>query len=184
MTEPRLIALCSPAMGSGKTEAARYLNRNHSFMRLSFATPLKEMTVSLLKAAQIHPREIERRVFGDMKEDVIPSLGVSTRHLMQTLGTNWGRQCVKESIWVDITISAAKRLMKQGHSVVIDDMRFPNEYGAVTLAHGDCYRIVRPDAKVTLSHDSEGQLDGVHMPELWNTGGIGDLYASIDRLLL
>lgn len=183
-TTPRLIALCSPAMGSGKSEAARYLKQNHLFYPLAFATPLKQMTVALLQSLQMHPREIEQRVYGSRKEELIPALGCSTRHVMQTIGTEWGRSCIKESIWVDITISAARRLMKQGHSVVIDDMRFPNEYAAVTMAFGDCYRIVRPEARVTIGHASEGQLDGIHMNEIRNDGALADLHAALDQLVL
>ncbi len=62
-------------------------------------------------------------------------------------------------------------------------MRYPNEYQGVQDAGGDCYRIVRPDAEVTVAHESEGQLDLVHMPEIWNLGTTEYLHTMIDALL-
>lgn len=181
--KPRLIGLCSPAMGSGKTETARYLTEHRGFYRLAFASPLKNMTVALLSATGMDRWEVGKRVYGNRKEEVIPSLGVSSRRIQQTLGTEWGRICIKDSIWVDITLAAAAEQMKNGNSVVIDDMRFPNEFEAIHAAGGDTWRIVRPDARVTISHASEGQLDGVQMPEIFNGGTIQDLHAEVDRLL-
>lgn len=180
---PRLIAFCSPAPGSGKSTAADHLVNSYGFERLSFATPLKKMADAFLFAMGMSNYEITQRLYGSRKEEVIPSLGVSARHVMRTIGDEWGRQCIKESVWVDVTIARAKEIMKHGRSVVIDDMRFPNEYGAVTLAHGDCFRVVRPGATVTSSHASEGQLDLVAMPEIWNQGSLADLYAAVDRAL-
>lgn len=181
--KPRLIGLCSPAMGSGKTETARYMVKHLGFIRLAFATPLKNMTVALLSATGMDRWEVEKRVYGNRKEEVIPALGVSSRRIQQLIGTEFGRNLIKDSIWVDITLAAAAGQMKNGNSVVIDDMRFPNEYDAIHAAGGDTWRIVRPDAKVTVSHASEGQLDGHHMPEIFNGGTVADLHAEVDRLL-
>jgi len=183
MTTGKLIALCSPAMQSGKTEVARYLNTNHSFAIVSFATPLKHMTLAFLRELGVHPHEARQRVYGDRKEAPLPIVGVTTRQVMQSLGTEWGRQQIKESVWVDLGIAQAKRYMSNGLNVIIDDMRYPNEYAAVTMAFGDCYRIVRPNTNVTNRHASEGQLDGVEMPVIRNDGNLAALYAKIDALV-
>lgn len=183
MMTGKLIGLCSPAMGSGKTEVARYLNSNHGFATVSFATPLKHMTLAFLKELGVHPHEARQRVYGDMKEAALPIVGVSTRHVMQKIGDEWGRQQIKETVWVDLAIAQAKRYMSNGLNVVIDDMRYPNEYAAITMAFGDCYRVVRPNTNVTLRHASEGQLDDVEMPVIHNRGNLADLYATIDALI-
>jgi hypothetical protein len=181
---PRLIALCSSAMGSGKSTVAAHLVENHGFVHLAFATPLKQMTVALLKATGMSQGDITEHVYGSRKEDIIPALGVSSRRVQQTLGTEWGRKLIAENLWVDITMAAANALISNGESVVIDDMRFPNEFRAVDMHPvGSTWRIVRPDAKVTLVHESEGQLDRIHMREIFNNGSIAELHALIDRLI-
>jgi len=182
-TQPRLIGLCSPAMFSGKTTAANYLCMQHGFTKLSFATTLKKMTETFLHQLGMSALEIADRTRGTRKEQVIPEIGVSARRIMQSLGTEWGRQCIKDSLWVDITLHQAVRLMALGHSVVVDDLRFPNEHDAIHAAGGDTWRIVRPDARVTVAHASEGQLDLIHMPEIFNGGSVVDLHAAVDRAL-
>lgn len=178
---PRLIAFCSPAMGSGKSTAARHLVETHGFVKVAFATPIKAMTVAMLQAAGIPDDEITARVFGDCKEEIIPQLGVSSRQIQQQIGEA-GRK-LNPDLWRDIGLSAAQVQRDQGNSVVIDDMRFPNEYEGVLEAGGEPYRIVRPDAEVTVAHESEGGLDLVHMVELWNIGSPEYLLGMVSALL-
>lgn len=181
---PRLIALCSSAMGSGKTTVAEHLVEQHGFVRVAFATPLKAMTMGLLTGGlgMTHV-EAWKRVYGDRKEEVIPTLGISSRRFQQLAGTEFGRDLIRDSVWTDITLAAADAHLAAGRSVVIDDMRFPNEFHAVTGHGGECRRIVRPGTAVTTAHASEGQLDLVQMPEIWNTGGKDELFAAVDRSL-
>lgn len=181
---PRLIALCSPAMGSGKSTIATHLCDQHGFRQIAFATPLKCMASALLESVGLDHDEIEARIYGDRKEEVIPVLAITSRQLQQQLGTEFGRKMIRELLWVDITMAAVARAMSAGHSVVIDDMRFPNEYDAVIAAGGDAYRVVRPSAVVTRVHPSEGALDLVAMPEIWNKGTVVQMLASVDDLLL
>jgi hypothetical protein len=176
----RLIALCSPAMGSGKSTAAEYLVEHHGFIRVAFATPLKRTAEALLQATGMPANEIVDRVYGDRKEELLPVFDITSRKLQQLLGTEFGRDLIRPSIWVDLAMANVARFRSLGHPVVIDDMRFPNEYDAVQAAGGDCYRIVRPEATVTRAHASEGQLDGVHMQEIWNTASVEDLLRAVD----
>lgn len=182
-TQPRLIGLCSPAMFSGKTTVADHLCLHHGFTKLSFATPLKKMTETFFHQLGMSALEIAQRTHGHRKEEIIPDIGVSARHVMQSIGTAFGRKCIGEDVWVNVTLAAAIKLMHHGNSVVIDDLRFPNEHDAIHAAGGDTWRIVRPDARITLAHESEGKLDGYHMPEVFNGGSVGDLHAAVDRAL-
>jgi len=180
----RLIALTSPAMGSGKSTVADYLVARHNFRHVAFATPLKRMATAMIEAAGRSSHDAYARVYGRRKEEIVPVIGVSARRLMQLLGDEFGRQLIKPSIWIDITMNTVRTYMEAGYSCVIDDMRYPNEYDAVMHAGGDPLRIVRPDAVVTSAHASEGQLDGIHMRELFNGGTIKELHEATDRLLL
>lgn len=181
---PRLIALTSPAPGSGKSTVADRLVSEHGFMPVTFALPLKRMTAALLTTLGLPSEEIYARVYGARKHEIIPVLDITSRKLQQLLGTEFGRQLIRDSIWVDIAMTRAAAYLTQGRSVVIDDLRFPNELAAVEAMGGDCLRVVRPNAKVAEPHASEGQLDLIVMPEIWNMGTIADLHSAVDRLLL
>jgi hypothetical protein len=158
---PLLVGLCSPAMGSGKTTVAEILERQHGFVRNPLAFTLKEMTETFLTSVGFSPYDARELILDpELKEAPIKELGgVTPRHLMQTLGTEWGRNCIHENVWVEVCIHRAKYWLRQGRSVVIDDVRFPNEADAIRAAGGIIIRVIRPGAHVTSSHASEGALD-------------------------
>jgi hypothetical protein len=154
-----LIGLYSPAPASGKSTLASALWR-HGFQTLKFASPLKRMTAALLREAGHAEPEIEAMLDGALKSAPIPLLGNRTpRHLMQTLGTEWGRTHITPTIWVDLLLARASALRASDVPVVIDDMRFPNEAAAIRAAGGLLIRINRPTATRPNGHASEGALD-------------------------
>lgn len=184
---PVCIALTSRAMGSGKSTAAYHLVEEHGFVLVKFAGALKAMTRALLAELGEDLALIERRVEGDLKEQVVPALRRSTRYVMQRLGTEFGRELLHENVWADIVAEKIRGLMAAGKSVVIDDMRYRNELETVERVCGvrlTCVRLTRPGAAVTSAHSSEGELDHLSMPEIHNDGDLGDLFAAVDETLL
>jgi hypothetical protein len=180
--KPKLIGLYSPAPQSGKSTVAEYLCRKHGYQQIAFAGPLKEMTETFLICMGVPPGLSVRMVYGDLKESPIEEIGCTPRHLMQTLGTEWGRNCVHTELWVKVALARAAAAQRP---VVIDDMRFPNEMEAVRAAGGVCLQIVRPGVERKTSHPSEGQLDNARFDcTLVNSGSEDDLYAAIDRCFL
>lgn len=84
---------------SGKTTCAeRVCATNPGFVKLSFASKLKELAVELF----------------DMKN--------KNRYLLQTLGSKLKE--IDQEVWIKYTM---KECRKHTH-IVIDDVRFPNEY--------------------------------------------------------
>jgi hypothetical protein len=154
MTLPRLIGLYSPAPGCGKSTLADLLIEHQ---RVSFAAPLKRAVWRLL-----HDLGISDFTYAySNKEAIIPELGVSARHMMQTLGTEWGRACIHPDFWVMIARAETQRIMADGRSVVIDDVRFPNEAKMVFDLGGELWRIDRPGVSYNGDHSSEGGLEDI-----------------------
>ena len=154
MTLPRLIGLYSPAPGCGKTTVADLLIEHQ---RASFAAPLKRAVSTMLRDLGIPGF----RYVYENKEAIIPELGVSARHMMQTLGTEWGRACIHPDFWVMIARAETQRIITDGGSVVIDDVRFPNESAMIRDLGGELWRIDRPGVTYDGNHSSEGALNDI-----------------------
>ena len=154
---PRLIALTGPA-GVGKSAAAELLcGDEFAFIRVKFAEGLKAMLRSLYECAGFDADEIERRIEGDLKETPEALFGRRTpRHAMITLGTDWGRDLIVPDLWVRIWSRKVSLLMATGHSVVVDDLRFPNELAAIREMGGEVYKVAGPSRRgVAINHVSE-----------------------------
>lgn len=114
--------------GSGKsTVAKQFIKLDYSFERVSFAGPLKDMIRVFLKSYGLDEETIERMVDGDLKEETIKGLGKSPRQLMQTIGTEWGRQYVHTDVWGRLMSGKIKELHDKGKKFICDDARFDNE---------------------------------------------------------
>ena len=160
--EVKLIALYSPVMGSGKTEIANRLVEEHGFSLVKFAGPLKTMARGLFTGMGLDDKTIDRMIEGDLKETAIPGLRDATpRHIMQTLGTEWGREVIQSDLWVKVAMKRAGSIIQMGGRVVIDDLRFGNEFIAVQdFPQAMTVRVHRPDAVAYAKHPSEGLLEG------------------------
>jgi hypothetical protein len=151
-----LIGLIAPCMGSGKTTIANELVRQHDYTRLSFADTGKDMVGVLLGAVGMSSDDIQDHLHGARKNTSIAALsGTSVRHLMQTLGTEWGRKCIHPQIWADIGLKRGDRWGRP----VFDDVRFLNEAVGIRLKGGFIVRVIRSDAVRINNHASEGLLD-------------------------
>ena len=154
----KLLGIYAPAPGSGKTTVARILQNQGNWQVVSFATPLKRMVASFLNSAGYGHEQISDLMTHD-KEDLVPHLGVSTRQLLQTLGHEWGRTCVRPDVWTTIWTAAADRYLASGIGVIADDVRTPDEAEAITSRGGSIWRITRPGIEVKHPHPSEGSLN-------------------------
>ena len=154
MTLPRIIGLYSPAPGCGKTTVADLLIEHQ---RVAFAAPIKRVVEILLDRLGSDGYSLVH----EDKESIVFELGVSARHMMQTLGTEWGRACIHPDFWVMIARVEAQRIMADGRSVVIDDVRFPNEAAMIRDLGGELWRIDRPGVAYSGDHSSEGALEDV-----------------------
>lgn len=112
------------------------------------------------------------------KEQPIGWLGKSPRQLLQTLGTEWGRDGVASDLWIGIARRRIEALRDAGAAVVvIADVRFENEADMIRADGGQVWHVRRAAATATpADHSSE---TGVAMRDgdvtIDNDGTLDDL---------
>ena len=146
------------------------LTRGYTY---SFATPVRAMLAPL--GIDLNLPYWEAR-----KDEFIPALGVSPRRLMQTLGTEWGRDTINPDIWL---VMAQRRLHASGPGMVVSDIRFENEAAWVRKFGGCVLHITRKDALAVEAHSSETPVP--RFPEditITNDGTIEELRYALEEV--
>lgn len=146
--------------------------RGHGY-RYGFADPIKRMLLAL-NIDCTDPFWIGN------KESEIPALGVSLRRLMQTLGTEWGRELINPDLWV---ILAKQVLADNGPGMLISDVRFENEAKWIRSVGGRIIHIRRFDRLVVEGHVSEAGIPA--LPEdilIHNNGTLEQLQWAAQEL--
>ena len=150
-----IVAFTGPK-GAGKDTASESLIDN-GYVLLKFADPLKDMLRTFLQHWGETGENIERMIEGDLKEVPHEAFGGrTTRHAMQTLGTEWGRMLISPYIWTNVF----KRRANREERVVVTDMRFLNETAAVKEVD-DCAVLVR-----IVRSERDGPTDDMHPSEV------------------
>lgn len=152
--QPRFIGLTG-RKGAGKDTVAANLVEVFSFQRFAFAEPIKKALAAIF--------EVETALFEDVsvKEAKLDCLlGQSPRHLMQTLGTEWGRDIISPTMWIDLLMLKATHAIRESRHVVVSDVRFDSEAAAIKQQGGVIWEIVRPKlASIEDLHRSEAGID-------------------------
>ena len=173
MPQAPLIGIAGRAR-SGKDTVANFIIAAIGGYRYSFADPIRAMLAPL-------GVDMSDPYWQARKEDIIPALGVSPRRMMQTLGTEWGRNLISPDLWL---VLAHQRLLRNGPGMVISDVRFENEAAWIRKHGGRIIHVVRPDTKAVEAHASE---DGIEMQDtdvrLFNSGTLEELQLSVRELL-
>ncbi|AUM59646.1 deoxynucleotide monophosphate kinase [Pseudomonas phage PMBT3] len=135
---------------SGKDHASDYLAKEMQLYKYAFAEPLKTMLKS---------------VFGDHfhegdRSGICPETCKSFRVMMQTLGTEWGREMMNPQVWVNLVarrwreVSEGNTLVQNGtiasymaRGMILSDVRFDSEAEWIQLNGGVILEIVRPEQK-------------------------------------
>lgn len=174
-----LIGLAGAAR-SGKTTAAKHLATEHGFIHYAFAQPLKAMLAEglNLSAAQLEGAE---------KEAPLPWLGKSPRELLQTLGSEWGRELVHRELWLRVARQNLDNLAEcfpQAPGIVISDVRYEDEAAFVRERGGVLVHILRPYAPPVRAHATEaGVAIGDNDLVMHNEGDLGDFLRDIEHAL-
>ena len=141
--------------GAGKSEVARYLRERHGFEAPHIGRPLKRMLAELLREIGYDEATIVRFVDGDLKRDLIPELGITSTEAQQTLGTEWGRDCVGADVWLSLWLAKVDRVIRDGGHVVQESVRFANEVEALRQRSALLVEVRRPGIGPLSDHPSE-----------------------------
>lgn len=134
---------------AGKDSFADAFLKRRPMLRDSFAYPIKQAIAAMF---EITIEELESR-----KHEFIPGIGKAYRDLMQTLGTEWGRDKVHADIWVELL---AERYAKSAtRNLMITDVRFDNEAKWINNQGGKVFLISRPVGTNLDKHRSEKGVD-------------------------
>jgi hypothetical protein len=144
----RIVGLAG-TIGSGKTLAASMVPGAHC---LQWADPIYRALAAMLGIPEYVLRDRTQKDRG------VPAGGLELvpRHLLRTLGTEWGRNLVDPDLWVRLTIERIDRLQESigADAFAICGTRFPNELAAVRQRGGEVWWIDRPGLPLG-SHTSD-----------------------------
>lgn len=205
---------------SGKDTAAERLVEAHGFVRVGWADPMKRFVQELFAFTDAQVWTGERKEDPDQRylrrmrrEGSDPELAVEVpeyltpRYALQTIGTEWGRDCYP-AIWIEYGLRVARKILgepgagytaqgglepgKFSHGavgVVFSDCRFRNEVEAIRAAGGVTVRVVRPGHEGAVGiagHPSEREQDGI--PDsafdyvVRNDGSLAEYHRQIDAI--
>ena len=153
--------------GSGK-DTVRNIMETEGFVGLAFADGIRGMLRELLTSAGIDDAYIDERT---LKEAIIPEVGVSYRHMAQSLGTEWGRN-LRRDFWLRIAAAFVVDQMDAGEThFVISDVRFENEAAYIRERGGVIWRVVRHHVAPVRDHVSESGVLAIKADEvIFNEG--------------
>jgi hypothetical protein len=133
---PKIIGVAGPK-GSGKTTVANILANKLNGVIVPFAKPLKD---------------IARSLGWNGKKDE------KGRRLLQLLGTECGRECIDQDIWVKKWLAYVD-IHVLSSVVIADDVRFENEASMILKNNGTLIEVKREGYEYSDEHASEKGLD-------------------------
>ena len=188
-----IIGLCG-AQGSGKDTVANILISEYGFVKLTFASTLKDVVAILFS----WPRDLleglteESRLWRETVDDFwseklsIPSF--TPRKSLQMIGTDLFRIHFNNDIWINIVENKIGATLKNNPNtnIVISDCRFANEFSLIKqFPDSHIITILREKNIIqNLAHSSETEWVNYNFDAiLQNDNSIDDLKSNLKSLL-
>jgi hypothetical protein len=158
----------------GKDTAATYIRgKLPNYEIASFADPIKAMLKVGLGMTH------EQMYGNEIREEIDERYGCTPRMLMQTLGTEWGRNMIDQNIWVQAMLAHIDRT---GNPTIIPDVRFESE-AEMIRQNGKLIHIIG-NRKLKSEHSSES---GIYIQDgdltIDNTGSLDEFYLKLEKLV-
>ena len=188
-----IIGLCG-AQGSGKDTVANILISEYGFVKLTFASTLKDFVAILFTC----PRDLleglteESRLWRETVDDFwsaklnIPNF--TPRKSLQMIGTDLFRIHFNNDIWISIVENKIGAILKNNPNtnIVISDCRFTNEFTLIKQ-FPDSYIIMilrEKNSTNKIAHSSETEWVNYNFDAiLQNDNSIDDLKSNLKSLL-
>lgn len=145
--------------GSGKTTVSRdAVSFQQGTLKplpihlMNFVDPIRDMLIAL---------GVPHKIVHNKKrwDEPLPILcGKTTRFAATSLGTEWGREIIGPDLWVNIAIEQIHLLTSQRIGVIVDNVRFHNEFELLREQGATMIAWHRPNIIVDLSHESERHI--------------------------
>ncbi len=180
-----LIGLYSSYPQSGKSTVAKLIREGWPASIIPMAAPLKLFAGSLL--GQVGA-DAAYHLYNNKNIPIDQLPGRPTgRHLLQSLGTDWGRGMISPELWTTLWQGCYDRHRGDPYGskiVIVDDVRFPDEFRKIKSNGGVMWKISRPHHYERSLHASEGALNLFGFDaEIINDGGLEPLALQIDELI-
>ena len=171
MSDAEIIAFYSPYTGAGKTTMAKFLDDNWSII-LSFADPLYRYAEYL--QPELSRKEDKGKTFEEFG-------GKTLREFLIYFGQS-GREFY-QNIWSEVMRKNIYKL-KDTFNIIIDDLRFPNEYAMLREEGAKIVRITNPGREI-IESGTEAKLEGYKFDyELVNyKRSIEEYQAQLDEMI-
>lgn len=192
--------------GSGKSTVARYIKRKYKAKWLDFATPIRDMLVAFdlsrnrpnsSKLLEINSKNLTAQ---DAKHNQLElagvNSGITTRTLLQKLGTEFGRNIIDENLWVMKLYDTIYRDVNPDNTelIIIDGIRFNNEVEFINRFPRHAFLSVGRDSneatltETELKHLSESGVDWglIATKDIYpidNSGALADTYMDVDAIM-
>jgi len=142
----------------GKDTTADFICAHFGYKKKSLADPMKE-------ACRVIFGWTDEHLYGALKDVIDPVFGISPRHALQTIGTQWGQfELSKYDSFADVTgrkLWVNSLLRGARGDTVIADVRFPHEAEAIRERGGYIIMIRRTGYPVDLTHESERGIEDI-----------------------
>jgi hypothetical protein len=176
----RLIGLAGPA-GSGKTLAASFIP---DAVVVGLADPLYAAIAVMFSVP-----EVVLRTRSAKESPLEQALYSSPRRLLQTLGTEWGREQLGDTVWIEQARRRIQAIVEAGAPVVvIPDVRFANEAEWIRQGphglDGEVWHIRRPGADPSEHPSEQGVEIDPKDAVIENDGTAANLHEQVMRALL
>jgi ABC-type oligopeptide transport system ATPase subunit len=153
------------------------------FTRIAFADPMKTYLPKILGVSE---KWFTERL---LKETKMGVFNKTPRYIMQTFGTEWGRQMIAPDIWEQVLRSRVLQMFADDTfaNIVVTDVRFESEALMINQLGGHVLRVQRDHNphRIDATHESEKPLDDKYVADIiMNNGTLKDLQATVEYVLM